>query len=138
MGINLDIIIGKGIGSLQLSMTKEQVISLLGKANEENTIDGADEKEVFVMYYDDPSLSLFFEDGNILSCIDICDERITLFDKHISDMNISQIKALLRTHGYSDFEEEKEEWGEHRLSIPSAGLDFYFDNDTFSSVSLCL
>ncbi|MBQ9418236.1 MAG: hypothetical protein IJU19_06620 [Bacteroidales bacterium] len=133
---SLDITPKLRIGDLQFHMARVYVESLLGKSDEAEVIEGTDGEEVTLLQYSTPSLSLFFSPDGTLSCIDISDANCTIWNTQIFGMTIQQIQALIRTHGYTDFEINDEAWGERSLSVPSAGLDFYFEDDTLVSISM--
>ena len=73
--MTLDIHIKQGIGDIKFDMPVEEVVAILGKPDEVETIENALEETTTILRYTD-TLTLFFEgDSPILSCIDIAGEE---------------------------------------------------------------
>ncbi len=124
--------LGQGIGELTFDMPIEKIILLLGEAAEVEVIDNAFDEPTTIMSYDD--YTLFFEgEAPKLTRIDISNEEAQLFDKKIFEENETNIIALMRANGYTEYDTEIEDWGERCVSFYN-NIDFYFENDELISV----
>ena len=133
--MNLEIKIKEGLGDIKFDMPVEDVISILGEANEVESIDNAADEATTVLHYNDEGLTLFFEGENpILSCIDISNEDSTLYEKNIFDMNEKEITQLLIANKYFEEDIDNEVWGERRVTFNEGNIDFFFDNDELVSI----
>ena len=132
--MTFDIHIKQGIGDLKFDMPVEEVVAILGEADEVETIDNAVDETTTVLRYHD-SLTLFFEGDNpILSCIDITNEDATLFGKEIFDMNEKEIVRLMVDNHNFDQDVDNEEWGERRITFNEGNIDFFLEDDELMSV----
>ena len=84
--MNKEIKIKKGYGDILFDMPVEEVVAILGEADELEAIQNATDETTTVLRYGD-SITLFFEGDNpTLSCIDVTDEDTILFGKEIFDL----------------------------------------------------
>ena len=135
--MNLPLNIKKGIGDIRFHMPVEEVVALLGTADEVENIDNAADEPTTVLHYNDLGLTLFFEDENPqLACIDIANEECTLFGNEIFDLNERQIVELMVKNNYTEQDVDEEDWGERRVSFPQGDIDFYFDQGELVSIIL--
>lgn len=127
--------IKKGLGNISFGMPIEEVVALLGNADEvENTENAADEITT-ILHYDDGNLTLFFEGENpILQCIDLSSEESTLYGEHIFDMNEKEIVQLMVKNNYFEQDADIETWGERRISFGEGNIDFFFEDDELLAV----
>lgn len=132
--MTLDIHIKQGIGDLKFDMPVEDVVAILGQADEVETIDSATDENTTVLRYHD-SLTLFFEGDNpVLSCIDITDEEAMLFGKEVFDLNEKEIVKLMVDNQYFEQDIDNEDWGERRISFNEGNIDFYLEDDELMSI----
>ena len=132
--MTLDIHINQGIGDLKFDMPVEDVVAILGQADEVETIDSATDENTTVLRYHD-SLTLFFEGDNpVLSCIDITDEEAMLFGKEVFDLNEKEIVKLMVDNQYFEQDIDNEDWGERRISFNEGNIDFYLEDDEQMSI----
>ena len=128
------ITIKEGYGDIKFDMPVEEVVGILGEPNDGETIDNATEETTTVLHYNG-NLTLFFEgDCPTLSCIDISDEKATLFGKELFDMGEKELVKLMVDNHYYEQEVENEDWGERRVSFGEGNIDFYFDGDELIAV----
>ena len=131
--MTLDIHIKQGIGDIKFDMPVEEVVAILGKPDEVETIENALEETTTILRYTD-TLTLFFEgDSPILSCIDIAGEEATLFGKKVFEMGEKEIVKLMVDNQYFEQDVDNEDWGERRVTFNEGNVDFYFDNDKLLS-----
>lgn len=133
--MNLTINIKQGLGDVRFNMPVEEVVALLGNADEVENIDNAADEPTTVLRYNNHGITLFFEGENpVLACIDVSNEECTLFDKRIFDMNERQLVELMVTNKYLEQDVDEEEWGERRVSFPEGNIDFFFDEGELVSI----
>lgn len=132
-----DIYIHKGLGNLLFQMPVEEVVTLLGNADDVENIDNAADEPTTVLHYNDLGLTLFFEGENpTLACIDTCNEEATLFGTDIFNLDERSIVKLMVQNNYTEQDADQEDWGERRISFPEANIDFYFDEGELVSIIL--
>ena len=133
--MELTVNIKQGIGDLCFKMPVEEVVALMGTADEVENIDNAADEPTTVLHYNDLGMTLFFEGENpILACIDTCNEECTLFGEYVFDMDERAIVQLMIQHNYTEQDVDEEDWGERRVSFPETNIDFYFDNGELVSM----
>jgi hypothetical protein len=133
--MNLTINIKQGLGDVRFNMPVEEVVALLGSADEVENIDNAADEPTTVLRYNNHGITLFFEGENpVLACIDVSNEECTLFDKRIFDMNERQLVELMVANKYLEQDVDEEEWGERRVSFPEGNIDFFFDEGELVSI----
>ncbi len=135
--MDLTIKIKEGLGDIRFSMPITSVHSLLGEANETESISNALDEPTTILRYNEIELTLFFE-GNepCLQCIDICHEDTMLFGKNIFNLTEQEITQLMVENNYLEQDIEAEDWGEKRISFYEANIDFYFNEGELVSVSV--
>ncbi len=134
--MNKEIQIKKGYGDIRFDMPVEEVVTLLGDADEVEAIENAADETTTVLRYSD-RCTLFFEGENpTLSCIDITDEDTLLFGKEIFDLGEKEIVALMVANNYFEQDVDNEEWGERRVSFNEGNIDFYLEDDELMSISI--
>lgn len=129
----MEIIIKEGIDKIKFDMPIEEVVAILGEANEVENIDNAADESTTVLRYE--AMTLFFEGENpTLTCIDIEDEDTLLFGKEIFDMGEKEIVQLMVANKYFEQDIDTEEWGERRVTFNEGNIDFFFEDDELMSV----
>ena len=127
--------IKQGLGDLRFKMPVEEVVALLGNADEVENIDNAADEPTTVLHYNDMGLTLFCEGENPeLACIDICNEECTLFGKEVFDMDEREIVELMVKNGYAEQDVDEEDWGERRVSFPEGNIDFFLEEGELVSI----
>ncbi len=135
--MDLQIKIKKGIGSIEFGMPVEEIVNLLGTADEVENIDNAADESTTVLRYNDLGLTLFCEGDNpTLACIDVANEDSTLFGEQMFDMDERQVVALMVKNKYTEQDVDEEDWGERRVTFPEGNIDFYFDEGELVSIIL--
>lgn len=135
--MDLTIKLKKGLGDIEFGMPVEEVVKLLGTADEVENIDNAADESTTVLRYNDKGLTLFCEGDNpILACIDVCNEECTLFGKEVFDLEERAIVKLMVDNNYTEQDVDEEDWGERRITFPEGNIDFYFDEGELVSIIL--
>lgn len=134
--MNLEIKIHQGFGDIKFDMPVEEVVSILGQADEVENIDNVADETTTVLHYNELDLTLFFEGENpVLSCIDLSNEDSTLLGVEIFDLGEKDLCQLMIKNQYFEQDIENEDWGERRISFNEGNIDFYFEDDELLSVS---
>ena len=133
--MDITINIKKGIDNILFGTPVEEVVALIGTADEVENIENAADEPTTVLRYNERGITLFFEGENpVLACVDLADEESTLFGEKVFDMDEPQIIALMIQNGYSEQDVDDEDWGERRVSFPEGNIDFYFDEGELVSI----
>ena len=133
--MDLTIHIKQGIGDIRFRMPVEEVVALLGTADEVENIDNAADEPTTVLRYNDLGLTLFFENNNPqLACIDIANEDCTLFGEEVFDLDERAIVQLMVKNNYAEQDADEEDWGERRITFPEGNIDFYYDEGELVSI----
>lgn len=134
--MNKEIHIRKGYGDIRFDMPVEEVVAILGPADEVEAIENAIDETTTVLRYGD-GLTLFFEGGSpILSCMDIAEEGATLLGKEVFHLGEKEIVALMVSNNYFEQDVDNEDWGERRVSFNEGNIDFYLEDDELVSISI--
>lgn len=133
--MNLEIKINEGLGDIAFKMPVEEVVGILGKADEVENIDNAADESTTVLRYNELGLTLFFEGENpTLACIDVSNDECTLLGKEVFDMDERSIVRLMVANNYTEQDADEEDWGERRITFPQGNIDFYFDDGELVSI----
>ncbi|MBO4586299.1 MAG: hypothetical protein J5677_00580 [Bacteroidales bacterium] len=135
--MDLTITLKKGLGDLEFGMPVEEVVKIMGTADEVENIDNAADESTTVLRYIEEGLTLFCEGENpTLACIDISNEDCILFGENVFDMTEKEIVALMVKNHITEQDVDEEDWGERRVTFNEGNIDFYFDNEELVSIIL--
>ena len=99
--MDLEIKIHQGFGDIKFDMPVEEVVSILGQADEVENIDNVADETTTVLHYNELDLTLFFEGENpVLSCIDLSNEDSTLLGVEIFDLGEKDLCQLMIKNQY--------------------------------------
>ena len=130
-----DIKIKEGLGDIHFDMPIEEVVAVLGEADDVETVDNATDETTTILHYDDGGLTLFFEgECPTLQCIDISKTESTLLGKHIFDLNEKEIVKLMVSNNYFEQDADEEAWGERRISFGEGNIDFFLEDDELVAI----
>lgn len=125
----------KGFGDIAFCMPVEDVVAMLGEADEVESVENALDEPTTILHYYDGELTLFFEgDSPTLQCIDLSLDDSTLFGQPIFGMREEDIVRLMVDNSYCEEDADEEAWGERRVSFGEANIDFFFDEGELVSV----
>ena len=94
--MDMKILVKQGIGDIRFKMPVEEVVALLGTADEVENIDNAADEPTTVLRYNDLGLTLFFEGENpVLACIDICNEESEMLGEQVFEMEEPALVQLM-------------------------------------------
>ncbi len=135
----IEIMPGIGLEKIPFGSTADQIIDLLGEAEDEENLDDEEAGiKARSLNYWDLCLYFFLEDVDgkeILTGIQTDAKNVILFEKDVMKMNISQLKNLINKQEFEDLTETEESWGETRLSCDELNIDFYFENNKINTIS---
>lgn len=135
--MKLEIKIKEGLGDIYFQMPIEDVVAILGTADDVENIENAADEPTTVLHYNDLGLTLFCEGENPeLACIDIDNEECTLFGKEVFGLDEREIVNLMVANNYTEQDADQEDWGERRISFPEGNIDFYLDEGELVSIIL--
>ncbi len=125
----------EGLGDIRFDMPVEEVVSLMGDAEEVESMDNATDETTTILHYEDGGITLFFEGENpTLQCIDISLEDSTLFGEQVFDFNEKEIVQLMVKNKYFEQDAEEEAWGERRISFGEGNIDFFLEDDELLAI----
>jgi hypothetical protein len=133
----IEILINEGFGNVRFGQTMEEIRVALGDPEETEMHDEDEETDVVIWHYWERGYSVFFEQeaGFHFSCSEINNPETILWGQKIFTLNKDQIKSLFEEKTYKEIENEVHEWGEERLSIIDAMIDFYFEGTKLVSIN---
>jgi len=134
--ITLEIKPKEGLGEIKFGEIPEALTKLIGEPESAEEITTDDDLKTTILSFD-IGVTVFLEGlvEPIVSNFDIDNKNATLFGVKIFGFSQEQIIELMKEHGFSEYEVEKEEWGETRLTFEDASMDFYYEDGELTAVS---
>lgn len=133
--MELTINLKKGLGAIEFGMPVEEVVKILGTANEVENIDNAADESTTVLRYNDLGITIFCEGENpTVACIDVANDDCVLFGKQVFDLDERALVALMVKNNITEQDVDEEDWGERRVSFNEGNIDFYFDEGEMVSI----
>lgn len=127
--------IKKGFGDISFGMPVEDVVAMLGEAEDVESVVNALDEPTTILHYHEGGLNLFFEGSSpTLQCIDLALDDSTLFGRPLFEMKEKEIVNLMVDNNYCEEDVDDEAWGERRVSFGEANVDFFFDEGDLVSV----
>jgi hypothetical protein len=125
-----------GLGNLKFGQTIEDTIAMMGEAEEIDEMDGEDNMNTVILHYWSQGVSIFFEgvEKSVISCFETDNPESKLFDIPIFDMNKKNMIKHMKKNGFKVYETDREE-GESRLTFDDGLIDFFYVDDTLSTVN---
>ncbi|MFZ4464204.1 MAG: hypothetical protein ACOYN5_10165 [Bacteroidales bacterium] len=126
-----------GCGVLRFGQTIDDVVALLGDAEEIDQIDEDDMMNTVILHYWERGISVFFEgvDKSVVSCIETDNPDSVLFGSKVFELSMEKLISLMKKNGYENHEIEVEE-GENRISFEDGLIDFFYDGEEMLAISL--
>ena len=120
----------EGFGEIKFGEYLDNIVMLLGEAEEIDTIEEDEEMNMLILHYWELGFSIIFEGTTkqIVSGFETDHSDATMFGNKIIGMSENDIIALMNDNGISEFETEQEEI-DKRISFDEEMLDFYFRDD---------
>ncbi len=119
-----------GFGEIEFGEYLDNIVSLLGEAEEIDTIEEDEEMNMLILHYWELGFSVIFEGGakQIVSGFETDHPEATMFEKKVIGMSEQDIINLMQDNGLGDYDTEMEEV-DKRISFDDEMLDFYFRDD---------
>lgn len=132
-----DIQLGIGFSSLTFGSSMQDAEKIFGKPEEIILLDEIEDYQSTVWHYWNCGFSLFFDekDKKKFSSVEINNAETLLLGQKLFSLTEKQIIELLQKTGVHQYEIEKEEWGEKRLTFDVLNVDFYFEKTQLVSVN---
>jgi hypothetical protein len=126
---------GKGLASASLGAGKAEVVDLFGIPDE---TEFEEDEDLFIdaAIYSDLGIVFFYAPSGRLNALEFHHKGSLLWGEKVMNMSIEQMEGLLKSKAFKDIQIEKEPWGETRIGVPSAGLEFYFENNQLNAINL--
>lgn len=133
--MDLTIKIKEGIGDIKFGMPVEEIVKLLGLADEVENIDNAADESTTVLRYNNLGMTLFCEGENpTLACIDIANEDCRLFGEQVFELDERSMVKLMVKNDITEQDVDEEDWGERRVTFNEGNIDFYYDKGELVSI----
>jgi len=116
-----------GFGEIEFGEYLDNIVTLLGEAEEIDSIEEDEEMNMLILHYWELGFSVIFE-GNakqIVSGFETDHPEATMFGHKVIGMNEDDIIKLMEENGLGKHESEMEEV-DKRVSFDDEMLDFYF------------
>jgi len=126
--LNLEIKPKVGLGDILFGEIPENLTKMMGQPESVEDIRTDDDLKTTILSFPEKGITVFLEGlvEPIVSNFDVDNKAATLFGVNVFEKSEAEVKLLMETNGYAQFEEDEEEWGERRLSSDDALMDFYF------------
>ncbi len=135
--LNLEIKPKEGLGNILFGEIPENLTKIMGQPESVEDVRTDDDLKTTILSFPNQGVTVFLEGliEPIVSNFDVDNKNATLFGVDVFEKTEDGIKKLLQENGYSQFEEDEEEWGERRLSCEDALMDFYFIDGKLQAVN---
>lgn len=127
--------IGIGIGELKFGMTPDEVVAIIGEANEKKKVAFSDEDPALYSeewHYDDKDMSLEFDmlDKLELSTISVSSEQYTLDDKVLFGKEREEVMSLIEKMDINQDWTQLEDEDPSSITITNEedGISLYFED----------
>ena len=120
----------EGFGEIKFGEYLDNIVTLLGEAEEIDTIEEDEEMNMLILHYWELGFSIIFEGSTkqIVSGFETDHPDATMFGKKVIGMPEKEVIMLMKENGVVNFEAEQEEV-DKRVSYDDEMLDFYFRDD---------
>jgi hypothetical protein len=123
---SLEIRPNEGFGEIKFGEILDNVFMLLGEPQELDSMEDDEELNMLILHYWDLGFSIIFEGTTkqVVAGFETDHPDATLFGKKIIGMPEKEVIALMKDHGYNDYETDIED-GDERLTYEDILMDFY-------------
>lgn len=135
--LNLEIKPKEGLGNILFGEIPENLTKIMGQPESVEDVRTDDDLKTTILSFPEQGVTVFLEGliEPIVSNFDVDNKMATLFGEYVFEKSESEVRKLLESNGYNQFEQDKEEWGETRLSCEDALMDFYFVDGKLEAVN---
>ena len=119
-----------GFGEIKFGEYLDNIVTLLGEAEELDSIEEDEEMNMLILHYWELGFSIIFEGTTkqVVSGFETDHPDATMFGKKIIGMPEADVIKLMTDNGMGSYESEMEEV-DKRISFDDEMLDFYFRDD---------
>ncbi len=131
----IQILLMQGLSSIKFGATTDELISIMGKPAEIQSIQEEDMHSTCYVY---PAEGYFFyfDSDEQLDLIEIENDEVELFQVDVFFLTKKEVIFLMESKGYKLSEEEVLSADEGILYFDSACIDFYFEKNQLSIITL--
>ncbi len=117
----------EGFGEIKFGEYLDNIVTLLGEAEEIDSIEEDEEMNMLILHYWDLGFSIIFEGTTkqVVSGFETDHQDATMFGEKIIGKSEKEIIDLMKNNGMTGFEAEQEDT-DKRVSYDDDMLDFYF------------
>ena len=135
--LNLEIKPKIGLGDILFGEIPGNLTKIMGQPETAEDVRTDDDLKTTILSLPEKGITVFLEGliEPIVSNFDVDNKAATLFGVNIFEKTEAEAKALMEANGYTNFEEDEEEWGERRLSCEDALMDFYFIDGKLQAIN---
>lgn len=137
--LTLDIKPKVGYGQLNFGSTIEEIIAMVGEAENVEDIDDDEDFNTVIMNYWDAGFTVFIEgngaEKSVASCFETENIEATLFGKKVFELSQEELTELMSENGYTEIDSEIDENGEFRLSFEDGLIDFFYNDGELNGVN---
>lgn len=135
----LEISLNNGFCGLPFGADMQEAEKFFGKPDEQELMDEIEDCLSTLWHYWDKGFTLFFDenDERRFSCVEVRDVNCVLWGRAVFDLSQQELIDLFNENNFAEYETEKHDWGEDRLSYDACNVDFYFIDSKLSSLNYC-
>jgi len=117
----------EGFGEIKFGEYLDNIVTLLGEAEEIDSIEEDEEMNMLILHYWDLGFSIIFEGKTkqVVSGFETDHPDATMFGEKVIGKSEQEIIDLMKNNGMTGFEAEQED-ADKRVSYDDDMLDFYF------------
>ncbi len=117
----------EGFGEIKFGEYLDNIVTLLGEAEEIDSIEEDEEMNMLILHYWDLGFSIIFEGKTkqVVSGFETDHQDATMFGEKIIGKSEEEVIDLMKNNGMTGFEAEQEDT-DKRVSFDDDMLDFYF------------
>lgn len=127
----------KGLENIKFGDTYEQLVATLGEPSNIEHMESFynDELTILLAEFDNEELSVYMEgsEQKRITDFEIDAPNAIMFGTSLVNKGINEIKTLMKTNGFTDFEMEKD-GNEEVLSYLDGQVDFNFEDNELVSI----
>ena len=125
-----------GFGEIKFGEYLDNIVTLLGEAEEIDTIEEDEEMNMLILHYWELGFSIIFEGKTkqVVSGFETDHPDATMFGEKIIGKSEEEVLSLMKQNGMEGYEAEQEEI-DRRVSFDDDMLDFYFRDDRLAYVN---
>ena len=115
-----------GFGEINFGESLDNVMTLLGKPQEIDSLEEDEELNILILHYWDMGFSIIFEGvtKQVIAGFETDHPDAEMYGKKVMGMTEEEVVNMMKEHGYAEYEKDIED-GDTRISYDDLLLDFY-------------